>query len=106
MIGTIVKKVLGSKNERELKRMQPLVDKINGLEAEFEALSEADLKAKTAGFKKRYADGEPLSDLLPEVHFHSHDKGKLTVAFLLGIILAYAIGAVEPADSHLALQLM
>jgi zinc and cadmium transporter len=45
-----------------------------------------------------------LSDLLPEVHFHSHDKGKLTVAFLLGIILAYAIGAVEPADSHLAIN--
>jgi zinc and cadmium transporter len=45
-----------------------------------------------------------LSDLLSEVHFHSHDKGKLTVAFLLGIILAYAIGAVEPADSHLAIN--
>jgi zinc and cadmium transporter len=45
-----------------------------------------------------------LSDLLPEVHFHSHDKGKLTVAFLLGIVLAYAIGAVEPADAHLALH--
>lgn len=41
-----------------------------------------------------------LSDLLPEVHFHSHDRGKLTVAFLLGIALAWGIGAVEPADSH------
>lgn len=42
-----------------------------------------------------------LSDLLPEVHFHSHDRTKLTVAFLLGIGLAYAIGALEPASIHL-----
>ncbi|CAA0122556.1 Zinc transporter ZupT [Halioglobus japonicus] len=43
-----------------------------------------------------------LSDLLPEVHFHSHDRGKLTLAFLLGIALAYAIGSVEPAGIHMA----
>ena len=42
-----------------------------------------------------------LSDLLPEVHFHSHDRAKLTLVFLLGIGLAYAIGALEPADFHL-----
>jgi zinc and cadmium transporter len=42
-----------------------------------------------------------LSDLLPEVHFHSHDRGKLTLAFLLGIGLAYSIGALEPANFHL-----
>ncbi len=41
-----------------------------------------------------------LSDLLPEVHFHSHDRAKLTLAFLLGIIVAYGIGSVEPAGSH------
>lgn len=41
-----------------------------------------------------------LSDLLPEVHFHSHDRGKLTLVFLLGIALAYAIGSVEPAAIH------
>jgi zinc and cadmium transporter len=42
-----------------------------------------------------------LSDLLPEVHFHSHDRGKLTLAFLLGIALAYGMGVVEPAGIHL-----
>jgi zinc and cadmium transporter len=42
-----------------------------------------------------------LSDLLPEVHFHSHDRGKLTLAFLLGIVLAYGMGVVEPAGIHL-----
>jgi zinc and cadmium transporter len=42
-----------------------------------------------------------LSDLLPEVHFHSHDRTKLTLAFLLGIGLAYSIGGLEPASYHL-----
>jgi zinc and cadmium transporter len=42
-----------------------------------------------------------LSDLLPEVHFHSHDRLKLTLAFLLGILLAYGIGSIEPAGVHL-----
>jgi zinc and cadmium transporter len=41
-----------------------------------------------------------LSDLLPEVHFHSHDRAKLTFAFLLGIVIAYGIGSVEPAGFH------
>ena len=43
-----------------------------------------------------------LSDLLHEVHFHSHDRGKLTLAFLLGIALAYGMGVVEPAGIHLS----
>jgi zinc and cadmium transporter len=41
-----------------------------------------------------------LSDLLPEVHFHSHDRLVLTLAFLLGIVLAYSLGSVEPASLH------
>ena len=41
-----------------------------------------------------------LSDLLPEVHFHSHDKGKLSLSFLLGIGLAFALGFAEPEVSH------
>ena len=45
-----------------------------------------------------------LSDLLPEVHFHSHDRAKLTLAFLLGIVVAYGIGNVEPAGFHSAAQ--
>jgi len=42
-----------------------------------------------------------LSDLLPEVQFHSHDRVALTLAFLLGIGLAYGMGSVEPAGIHL-----
>jgi zinc and cadmium transporter len=41
-----------------------------------------------------------LSDLLPEVQFHSHDRGKLTLAFLLGIVLAYGMGGLEPTGLH------
>ena len=41
-----------------------------------------------------------LGDLLPEVHFHSHDKVKLSLAFLLGIAIAYIIGSVEPSSMH------
>lgn len=43
-----------------------------------------------------------LSDLLPEVHFHSHDRIKLTLAFVLGIVLAWSLGGLEPAGAHLA----
>ena len=43
-----------------------------------------------------------LSDLLPEVQFHSHDRMKLTVAFLLGIVLAWAIGGIEPEGAHVS----
>ena len=66
MIGSILQKIVGSKNERELKQLHPLVDRINGLESEFETLSDSDLQAKTIEFKKRFTDGETLDDLLPE----------------------------------------
>ncbi len=53
-------------NEKELKRLQPKVDRINELEPEFEKLSDAELKAKTDEFKARLKDGSSLNDLLPE----------------------------------------
>jgi zinc and cadmium transporter len=43
-----------------------------------------------------------LSDLLPEVHFHSHDRVRLTLAFIMGILLAYGLGYLEPAALHAA----
>jgi preprotein translocase subunit SecA len=66
MIGKFLKGVFGSKNERELKRMSPIVDAINQLEPQYQALSDADLQAKTLEFKERYAKGETLDELLPE----------------------------------------
>ncbi|MBW2487834.1 MAG: preprotein translocase subunit SecA [Deltaproteobacteria bacterium] len=59
-------KVFGSKNERELKRIQPQVERINALEPAVQAMSDDELKAQTAKFKERIDRGEPLDDLLPE----------------------------------------
>jgi hypothetical protein len=59
-------KVFGSKNERDLKRIQPLVERINSHETEVQAMSDDQLKARTPKFKERIDQGEPLDDLLPE----------------------------------------
>src|SRR4030043_869165 len=66
MIGTILSKVFGTKNERELKRLWPLVEKVNDLEPAVVSLSEIQLKEKPSEFKKRLETGELLDDLLPE----------------------------------------
>ena len=59
-------KIFGSKNERELKRIAPLVDQINSLEAEIRSLSDAELTGATAGFRERLDRGATLDELLPE----------------------------------------
>ncbi|MBL6967852.1 MAG: preprotein translocase subunit SecA [Desulfobacteraceae bacterium] len=66
MFGKVIKGIFGSKNERELKKMAPLVEQINRLEPDFQALSDEQLLAKTAEFKERLSQGEALEDLLPE----------------------------------------
>ncbi len=66
MIGELLKRIFGSKNERELRSMRPIVDRINQLELQMKRLSDAQLKAKTAEFKQRLENGESLDELLPE----------------------------------------
>ena len=66
MVFNLLTKVFGSKNERELKQIQPLVEKINALEPKVQALQDEQLKARTAEFKQRHERGETLDDLLPE----------------------------------------
>ncbi len=66
MLDSILKKIFGSKNERELKRIAPLVDHINSLEPGFRQLSDAQILAKTGEFKERFDNGADLEDLLPE----------------------------------------
>ncbi|SPD75233.1 Protein translocase subunit SecA [uncultured Desulfobacterium sp.] len=66
MLGKIIKGIFKSKNERELRQMAPLVDKINSLEPAFKALSDEQLRAKTLEFKERLSKEEALDDLLPE----------------------------------------
>ena len=62
----LFKSIFGTRSQREVKKLKPTVDKILGMEAEYAALSEEALKAKTAEFKERLAGGEDLDDLLPE----------------------------------------
>ncbi len=66
MFETILKKIAGTKNERDLKKIYPIVDEINELEPPLTALSDNALKEKTAEFKKRLENGETLNDILPE----------------------------------------
>jgi len=74
--GSIAKKVFGTANDRQVKALQPLVDKINALEPEFEALSDEGLIAKTDEFKSRIANGEKLDDLLPEAFANCREGAK------------------------------
>ncbi len=62
----LITKLFGTRSAREIKKLQPLVNKILGLEEEYKALSEEQLRGKTAQFKERLANGETLDDLLPE----------------------------------------
>ena len=62
----LLTKLFGTRSQRELKKIQPQVDKILALEDEYKALSEEELRGKTAQFKARLAQGETLDDLLPE----------------------------------------
>lgn len=66
MFSSILKKVFGSRNDRLLKKLQKSVDAINALEPQFEALSDEDLKGKTAELKGRVEQGETLDAILPE----------------------------------------
>jgi preprotein translocase subunit SecA len=76
MLGNVIKKVVGSKNERELKRIQPLVERIGALEAKIQPLSDHQLAAKTGEFKERVEKGESLDDLLPEVFAVVREVGR------------------------------
>lgn len=66
MISYVLAKVFGTKNERELNRIRPLVDRINKLEEKMLPLTPDELMAKTAEFRERLTKGETLNDLLPE----------------------------------------
>jgi preprotein translocase subunit SecA len=66
MISAILRTVFGTKHERDVKRMQPVVARINALEPDMQLLDDAGLAARTDELRKRVADGEELDDLLPE----------------------------------------
>ena len=66
MLGTIARTLFGSSNDRYVKSLRPIVNKVNALEPQIQALSDADLAAQTAKFRARLAEGETLDALLPE----------------------------------------
>jgi len=63
---SLLKRILGDSNEREVKRLMKTVDIIEGLEPQMQALSDKELRAKTDEFKNRLKEGQTLDDILPE----------------------------------------
>ena len=61
-------KLFGTHSEREVKRIRPLVDRIEALRPQMQALTDEELRGKTEEFRKRYQDGETLDDLLVEAY--------------------------------------
>ena len=76
---TALGKVIGSRNERELKRLQARVDEINALEPEMQKLADAEFPHRTEQLKKRLAEGEPLDGLLPEAFALCREAGRRTL---------------------------
>ena len=76
MFAPLVRKLFGSKNDREIKRLRKVVDGINEMEADLVGLSDEQLIAKTDEFKKRIADGQSLDSLLPEAFAVVREAGK------------------------------
>src|SRR6476661_4952619 len=79
IVDTLLAKVIGTQNERDLKRLRPYVAAINAKEPEIQTLSDEQLRAKTAEFRERYANGETLDDLLPEVFAVVREAGRRTL---------------------------
>ena len=76
MIGQLLAKVIGTQNEREIKRLRPLVAEISALEPGVQKLTDEQLREKTLEFRKRVADGAPLDDLLIEAFAVVREAGK------------------------------
>ncbi len=66
MIAALLAKIMGTANARALKRMQPIVNRINALEPQIAELSDEGLARKTLEFREQLAQGKPLDDILPE----------------------------------------
>ena len=76
MFGAILTKIVGSKNDRDLKQITPIVQRINDLEAEMARRSDIELAGLTPKFRERLANGEPLDDILPEAFAAVREVGK------------------------------
>ena len=79
MVVSFLKKIVGTKNDRELKRLDRYVREINALEPDIQKLSDDELKNKTQEFKNRLNQGESLEDILPETFAVVREVGKRTL---------------------------
>ena len=75
-LGSIAKKVFGTPNDRKIKATRPIIDKINALEPEFEALADEGLQLKTEELRQRFQNGESLDDLLPEAFANCREAAR------------------------------
>jgi preprotein translocase subunit SecA len=76
MIQNLLAKVIGTQNERDLKRLRPIIEEVGALEQAIEALSDEQLRAKTAEFRQRLTQGETLDDLMPEAFAVVREGGR------------------------------
>ena len=76
MINTLLAKVIGTQNERELKRLRPVVARINELESATRELSDSAIRTRTAELRERSARGETLDDLLPDAFAVVREAGR------------------------------
>jgi len=79
LVDTLLAKVIGTANDRELKRIRPLIAEINSKEADIQALSDEQLRGKTAELRARVANAEPLEALLPEAFAVVREAGRRTL---------------------------
>src|SRR5438067_6310077 len=79
MLQTRLAKVVGTQNERELKRLRPIVEEVNTFEAAIQALTDEQLRVKTAEFRARIAQGATLDEVLPEAFAVVREAGKRTL---------------------------
>ncbi|HXI31087.1 MAG TPA: DEAD/DEAH box helicase, partial [Vicinamibacterales bacterium] len=76
MLDTLLAKVVGTQNERELKRLRPIVAQVNALEGSVQSLTDEQLRRKTTEFRERFASGEALDELMPEVFAVVREAGR------------------------------
>ena len=96
MLNKIFRKVFGSRNDRLVRRMSKMVEQISTLEPQMEALTDAQLRAKTDEFRQRLADGTSLDSLMPEAFAVVREAGKrvlhmrhFDVQLIGGMVLHY-----------------
>ena len=80
MLVYLAKKIFGTRNDRILKALRPVVMKINDLELRYEVMSDDELRAQTAAFKERVSQGESLDSILPEAFAVVREASKRVVS--------------------------